>query len=157
MSVSHSIIQSFNHHLQIWYIILFLPVMRNIFSYGLIFPLYLAGLSLILHAFIPHTHHYGNEPDHILNEFRKEGIYDKNDHSNTLYFAESHHSYICHFNPQVFPGKDKSTALSFIQTESYRIIPRLESAIINPFYGIKGYASVILSNNSSRGPPILFL
>jgi|GEM_PF-5563490 len=131
--------------------------MRNILSYGLIFPLYLAGLSLILHAFIPHTHHYGNEPDHILKELRKEGIYDKNDHSGTLYFADSHHSYICHFNPQVFKGQDNPTGFSFIRTESSRIIHRLESAIIHHFYGVKGYASVILSNKSSRAPPFLFL
>ena len=131
--------------------------MRNTFSYGLIFPLYLAGLSLILHSFIPHPHHYGNEPEHILNELRKEGIYDKNDHSGTLYFADSHHSYICHFNPQVFKGQDNPNAFSFIQTESSRIVPRLKCAIIKPFYGVKGYASVILSNKSSRAPPILFL
>ncbi len=135
---------------------LFLQPMRNILPYSLIIPFYLAGLSLILHSFIPHTHHYGNESDHIRNEVRKQGICGKNDHSN-VYFTNDHHSYICHFNPQIFRGDDDLATFFLIQNEGFRFVPLLESGIIKSFYGLIGYDSIILSNQSSRAPPFQFI
>ena len=131
--------------------------MRNLFRHTLIFHFYLAGLSLLLHSFIPHPHHYGNEPDHLLNELRKEGLHYRDNDSDNVYLIDNHNSYVCHFNPQVFPGKDDLAASFFIQTEGSRILPLFESDIIKSFYGVKGYDSLTLSNQSSRAPPFRFI
>ncbi|MFP4621238.1 MAG: hypothetical protein ACLFM7_07990 [Bacteroidales bacterium] len=136
---------------------LFLHIMRNLSRHTLIFLFYLAGLNLLVHSFIPHEHHYGNEPAHILNEVKKEGLHDREIRPDLIYFTDKHDSYICHFNPRLFLGQDDLTGFFFFQTRGSVITHDIPTDIIKPFYGVNGYGSVILRSHSSRAPPYLSL
>ena len=136
---------------------LFLQIMRNLLRHTFWFFLYLAGLSILLHSLLPHEHHYGHEPEHILNELKKDGLHDVRNTDFSVFLSDTHASYICHFNPKILSVQDNTTDLLFIGTYGIRVVANYEAELIKPYYDVRGYAPVTMKNCASRAPPINFL